>query len=89
MKKNLNFSIDIPLEEQYGENKGWENSVQRYELDSECQNKEYFEDMDFEDLLHVVRHTDNFIMERGVSEYMIHNHELAVEVFKEKCNNSD
>jgi hypothetical protein len=69
MKKNLIRSIDLPLEEQYKENWGWEDSYQRYELDQEFQDKEYFQDMDPDDLIHLVRKMDNFLRERGISDF--------------------
>lgn len=86
--KDLLRSIDLPLEEQYGENRGWENSHQRYEIDCEFQDREYFRCMSFDELYHIVRHMDNFLMERGISEYFIRNHDYAVEEFYKRANNS-
>ncbi len=83
MKKELNKSIDLPREMQFGENWGWEESLQRYQLDREFQKKSYFTDMDPEDFLHLIRKLDNFLMERGISEYFIRNFALACEVFDE------
>lgn len=82
MNKELNCSIDLPLEEQFGENRGWENSNQRYELDTMFQDKEYFQDMDPEDLCHLVRKMDNFLMERGLTYYFLNNYFLAIQAFK-------
>lgn len=83
MNKELNCSIDLPLEEQFGENRGWEDSYQRYELDTMFLEKEYFQDMDLDDFLHLIRKLDNFLMERGISEYFIRNFALACKVFDE------
>ena len=85
MIRNLNCSIDLPLEEQYKENWGWEDSRQRYELDCEFQDKMYFEDLDPEELINLVRKMDNFLMERGISDYFLRNFALASQVFDELC----
>lgn len=81
MRKELNCSIDLPLEEQFGENWGWEDSFQRYELDREFKDNEYFEEMDSEDLIHMLRKMRYFLMERGISEYFIKNYEKACLAF--------
>ena len=83
MKKEPLRSVDLPLEEQFRENWGWENSYQRYELDNDFQDIGYFYDMDPEDLCHLVRKMDNFMMERGISYVFIHNFYLAIKAFNE------
>jgi len=89
MKKVPCKSIDLPREMQFGENWGWEDSFQRYQLDREFQEKSYFEDMDPEEFLHLIRKLDNFLMERGVSEYFIRNFALACQVFDEMGKEDD
>lgn len=81
--KELYKSIDLPLEEQFKENWNWEDSYQRYELDQEIQDKEYFQNMDGDDFIHLIRKMDNFLMERGISCYFIKNYYLACIVFDE------
>ena len=83
MKKKLIRSIDLPLEEQYKENWGWEDSYQRYELDQLFLDKEYFQDMDPDDLIRLVRKMDNFLRERGISVCFGRNFVLASQVFSE------
>lgn len=83
MNKELIRSIDLPLEEQFRENWSWENSHQRYELDQEYQEKEYFQNMDPNDLCHLVRKMDNFLMERGISDCFYRNYYLAIQTFNE------
>lgn len=84
-----NFSIDLPLEEQFRENWGWEDSFQRYELDREFQDKEYFEAMEANDFIKLIRKLDNFLMERGLSEYFIRNYGLACQVFEERFSKDE
>ncbi len=81
MVKELNKSIDLPLEDQFRENWNWENSSQRYELDIDFQEKSYFTEMDPEELCFLVRHLDNFMMERGISYTMLHNYYHAIHAF--------
>ncbi len=81
MNKELLASIDLPLEEQFRENWGWENSFQRLQLDREFQEKSYFTEMDPEELIFLVRHMDNFLMERGISYPFLRNYELACHAF--------
>ena len=83
MKEYLSRSIDLPLEEQYKENWGWENSYQRNEIDSKFLDKEYFQSMNANDLIHLVRKMENFLRERGLSDYFIRNYGLADQVFRE------
>ena len=86
MAKELSKSIDLPREMQFRENWGWEDSFQCYQLDREFQEKSFFTDMDSEEFLHLIRKMDNFLMERGISEYYIRNFALACRVFDEMNN---
>lgn len=81
MAKELNRSVDLPLEQQFRENWNWEDSWQRYELDNELQDLSYFTEMDGNDLIHLVRKMDNFFMERGISYTFIKNFEKACIAF--------
>lgn len=81
--KELNKSIDLPLEAQFAENHGWENSYQRYELDQEFQDIDYFYCMDPDEFFHLTRKMDNFLRERGISEYFISNYRNANVAFVE------
>jgi len=83
MVKELIKSIDLPLEEQYKENFGWENSYQRNEIDSKFLDKEYFQSMNANDFIHLIRKMENFLRERGLSDYFIRNYGLADQVFRE------
>jgi hypothetical protein len=76
-------STILPLECQFGENWDWEDSLQCYELDSEFLDNEYFEDMDADDLIKMVRHMENFMMERGVNMYFFRNYAKADKAFEE------
>ena len=82
--RERNKSIDLPLEMQFGENRKWEESFQRYQLDQDFQEKSYFAEMDADEFLHLIRKLDNFLMERGVSEYFIRNYALANQVYEER-----
>ncbi|MBR4238305.1 MAG: hypothetical protein IKQ03_02695 [Prevotella sp.] len=83
MVKERNRSIDLPLEEQFAENHGWEDSYQRYQLDREFQDSDYFYEMDSDDFFHLIRKMDNFLRERGISEYFISNYAKACVAFEE------
>lgn len=83
MTNNLIRSVDLPLEEQYRENWGWEDSYQRYELDQEFQDMEYFEEMDPEELIRLVCKMENFLEERGISVFFMSNYFLACQKFSE------
>lgn len=83
MVKELNRSIDLPLEAQFAENHGWEDSYERYQLDREFQDIEYFYEMDPEEFFHLIRKMDNFLRERGISEYFISNYGKANVAFVE------
>lgn len=82
MKEPLRSS-NLPEEKQFKENWGWENSFQRYEMDQEFQDKWYFECMEPNDLIKLVRKMENFFMERGISIYFMRNYLLASKVFEE------
>ena len=84
--RELNASITLPLERQWGENHNWENSLQCHTLDSQYVEKEYFSDMDFDELVKLIRKMDNFFDERGISTYFFRNFALADQVFREKCD---
>lgn len=71
--KELNRSIDLPLEDQFAENHGWEDSSQRYLLDQEYQDIDFFYSMDPDEFFHLIRKMDNFLRERGISDYFISN----------------
>ena len=77
-----NFSIDLPLEEQIRENWGWENSFQRYLLDRDYQDMSFFTEMDPDDLIKLVRKMENFLQERGLSDYFISNFSKASVAFE-------
>lgn len=81
--KELNRSIDLPLEAQFAENFNWEDSFQRYELDQEFQDIDYFYSMDPDEFFHLIRKMDNFLRERGISEYFISNFGKANIAFAE------
>lgn len=81
--KELNRSIDLPLEAQFAENFNWEDSFQRYELDQEYQDFDYFYSMDPDEFFHLIRKMDNFLRERGISEYFISNFGKANIAFAE------
>lgn len=85
MRKNLCRSIELPLEEQYGENHGWENGSECYRYDTESVDKDHFEEMDFNELVRKVRKMENFMEERGVSVWFFRNYALADQVFTEKA----
>ena len=68
---------------QFGENRGWENCSQFYVLDRDFQEKSYFSEMDPNEFIHLIRKMDNFLMERGISEYFIRNYAYACVVFDE------
>lgn len=76
-------SINLPLEEQYGENQGWEESTQRFEIDSNFQDLDYFTSMDGNDLIKLIRKMENFLRERGISIYFFRNYGLIDQVFRE------
>ena len=82
MPKELLKSIDLPLEMQFRENWGWEDSLQCYELDTEYQDMSYFTDMDPDDLIKLIRKMDNFLKERGLSDHFISNFSEASVAFE-------
>jgi len=88
-KKHLFRSVELQLEDQFGENRGWENSSQRYELDEEFQDKEYFERMDEIEQIRLSRKMENFFEERGVSTALAHNYAMLEQVIckKDEQNN--
>ena len=79
--KELNRSIDLPLEEQFRENWGWEDSSQRELVDCDFLDLSYFTSQDPDDLIRLVRKMDNFLRERGISECYLKNYYLAVRAF--------
>lgn len=89
MPKERNKSIELPLDAQFRENWGWENSNQLLELDTEFQDMDYFYNMDPEDFFHLIRKMDNFLRERGLSEYFISNYgkaNIAFHFIEKKLN---
>ncbi len=85
--QNFKSSIVLPLENQFHENWGWEESYQCYVLDYEFKTLEYFSNMDDEELIHLIRKMDNFLSERGISDCFMRNYALADEAFR-KMNDS-
>ena len=83
MKKIRTISIVLPLEEQYRENQGWEDSFLCHELDRECKKIDYFRKMNHEELILLIRKMDNFLMERGVGDCFCRNYALADQAFHE------
>ena len=77
MTKQLYLSTELPLDAQLRENWGWENSNQLLELDTKFQDMDYFYEMDTEHFFHLIRKMDNFLRERGLSEYFISNYGKA------------
>lgn len=75
-------SFWVPQENRFGENWTWEDSGQCYELDTEFQDRSYFENMDPDDLCHLVRHMENFMMERGITMAFFRNYAKADHAFE-------
>lgn len=80
-QKQPYYSTELPLNSQFPENWGWENSSQFYELDTEFQDKEYFQNIEPVDICHLVRKMDNFLMERGISYKFLRNYEHVLRAF--------
>lgn len=74
-------SIQLPPENRFGENWTWEDSEQCYELDHEFHSQYYFDDMDADDLCHLIRKMDNFLRERGISDHFIQNYGKCCHAF--------
>lgn len=74
-------SIQIPQENRFGENWEWEDSGQCYELDTEFQDMRYFEEMDADELIYLIRKMDNFLRERGISHAFTDNYGKCCHAF--------
>ena len=69
-------SLELPQDEQWGENWEFECSRECYELDTELMDKYYFDQMDDEEKWRLIRKMENFIEERGVSVPFARNYAL-------------
>ncbi len=76
-------SLELPQDEQWGENWKFECSRQCYELDTEFKDKYYFDQMDDEEKLCLIRKMENFIEERGVSVSFARNFALLDQACRE------
>lgn len=81
-----NGSMPIAPEMRYGENFKWEDSGEFYEMDREFSDDYYYSQLDFDSLLKLIRHMDNFICEHGISDYFLRNFEKCASEFKRRCN---
>ena len=79
--KHLTRSVELPQDNQWGENWEWETSYQCYEVDAEFKDKSYFEQMDDEEKICLIRKMENFIEERGVSIAFARNYAKLDHVF--------
>lgn len=84
MRKEPIFSIKLPVEERYGENKKWEDSHECYELDTEFLNLYDFTSKSRRELIGLIRHCDNFLSERGISDWFMRNYALIDQAFRQK-----
>lgn len=80
-QKQPYYSTELPLNSQFPENWGWENSAQFYELDTEFIDKDYFQNIEPVDICHLVRKMDKFLMERGISYKFLRNYEHVLRAF--------
>lgn len=74
--KHLVRSIELPQDMQWGENWEFECGHLCHELDTEFKNKYYFDQMDDEEKLSLIRKMENFVEERGVNVQFIRNYAL-------------
>ncbi len=75
-------SFWVPQENRFGENWDWEETTQCMELDTEFQDMGYFEQMDGDELCHLIRHMENFMMERGITMTFFRNYAKADQAFE-------
>lgn len=86
--QDFKSSSVLPLENQFHENWGWEDSYEFYKLDYEFKDLEYFTKMNDEELIHLIRKMDNFMTERGISDCFMRNYALADTAFRKMCDSA-
>ena len=79
----------IPQENRFGENWTWEDTGQCYDLDHNFQDKEYFENMDYNELGKLFRKMENFMMERGITQHFMRNYLKLDQMMREEEEKSN
>lgn len=77
-------SFFVPKENRFGENWTWEDSEQCYQLDTERQDKDYFDQMDGNEKIKVFRKMENFMMERGITQSFMRNYLMLEQSMREE-----